>query len=173
VLRPSKRITLFLAIAAACGLFDQATKLLAQTLLPGRGSLSIFADSLRLQLTLNYGGLMGLGVGTGGHPWGQWLIVTWSSFMLAVVIVIGLSARPTGSSVAVAAALVFTGGLSNLLDRLINGAVVDFITLNCVGLRTAVFNLSDICLVIGLFVFLIGVLSERRTPSPRHAGQSV
>lgn len=48
-------------------------------------------------------------------------------------------------------ALIFAGGFGNMLDRLLYGAVVDFIELTFIPFP--VFNLADICVVMGTFLY--------------------
>ena len=53
--------------------------------------------------------------------------------------------------------LMLGGGLGNLIDRVLNGAVVDY--LNLLFMRFAVFNFADICVCVGagllvLYIFL-------------------
>ena len=48
-------------------------------------------------------------------------------------------------------ALIFAGGLGNFLDRVLYGAVVDFIELTFMPFP--VFNLADVCVVMGTFLY--------------------
>ena len=50
--------------------------------------------------------------------------------------------------------MVISGGLSNLIDRIFRGHVVDYIDINQI-FNYPVFNIADICVVIGA-ILLIG-----------------
>lgn len=50
--------------------------------------------------------------------------------------------------------LIFIGGLSNLIDRVQYGAVVDFIQIFIGNYRLSVFNLADVYIVVGLAFIL-------------------
>ena len=53
------------------------------------------------------------------------------------------------------ASLVIGGGFSNLIDRLLNdGAVVDFVSVGVGNLRTGIFNLADVAIMIGAGMLL-------------------
>ncbi len=52
------------------------------------------------------------------------------------------------------------GALGNLYDRLVYGAVIDFIELTFV--RFAVFNLADICICVGAGLTILGMLIEEK-----------
>jgi signal peptidase II len=46
--------------------------------------------------------------------------------------------------------LIIGGGFGNLLDRMLHrGAVVDFMNMGVGNLRTGIFNLADVAIVIG------------------------
>ncbi len=53
-------------------------------------------------------------------------------------------------------ALIFAGGLGNLIDRVLYGAVVDFIEFTFISFP--VFNLADVCVVTGTFLYAARVL---------------
>lgn len=56
----------------------------------------------------------------------------------------------------VAGALIIGGGTSNLLDRLLNnGAVVDFLNVGIGPLRTGIFNVADMTIMLGVAVWLL------------------
>lgn len=45
--------------------------------------------------------------------------------------------------------LIFSGGMSNLLDRLVRGYVVDYICIQLGVLKKVVFNIADVCILAG------------------------
>ncbi len=56
--------------------------------------------------------------------------------------------------------LVLAGAISNLLDRLTFDGVVDFIHISFNGWSFPIFNIADICIVIGVIIMLITHLRE-------------
>jgi len=80
-----------------------------------------------------------------GIPMGDlvvWLVVG------VLLIVIWMQRRQWNAGVA----LLLAGGLGNLVDRLVYGAVVDMFYVTGIGLW---FNLADVYIVVGLLVFLL------------------
>ena len=68
-------------------------------------------------------------------------------------------------------ALILAGGVGNLIDRLITGSVVDFIDFRLINF--AVFNVADICAVVGSIGLLVFVLyDEIKEVRARHAAKS-
>ncbi len=64
---------------------------------------------------------------------------------------------------AVSLGLIIAGVMGNLIDRLLYGVVVDFLSFNLFGWNAPVFNIADIFIVCGVFVFILdNVLLERR-----------
>ncbi len=51
--------------------------------------------------------------------------------------------------------LVISGGIGNLIDRISQGYVVDYIHMGIGGLRTGVFNLADVAISGGLIFLLV------------------
>jgi signal peptidase II len=140
-----------LPVAAIAVLADQVTKQLAVAAL-GDGPIDLVPGVLTLRLTLNSGGVFGLGQGFPGF----FLAAT-----VAIITVVLLWARRLRDSrMAVALGLIVGGGVGNLLDRIVRdlgGRVVDFVDLHV----WPVFNLADSCIVVGVgLVLLFGARSE-------------
>ena len=59
--------------------------------------------------------------------------------------------------------LVIGGALGNAIDRLLYGAVADFINITCCGLRNPYsFNLADVFIFIGLIGLLVFKSEEKQ-----------
>jgi len=58
-------------------------------------------------------------------------------------------------------ALILGGAIGNLIDRILLGAVTDFIDLGIGTLRWPVFNLADAAVTIGMITLLALILFER------------
>lgn len=146
-----------LVVAAVACALDQAAKfwLLDGFDLASRGAMPVtpFAD---LILTWNTGISYGLFQQTG--PLGQWAL-----FALKVVAVVLLAmwlARTHSRLSAVALGLIIGGAIGNAVDRLVHGAVMDFVLFHLTAATWSfqwyVFNLADAAIVAGV----VGLLYE-------------
>lgn len=50
--------------------------------------------------------------------------------------------------------LILSGTISNLIDRVIYGYIVDYIDINILNYNFPIFNISDACIVIGIMLLL-------------------
>jgi signal peptidase II len=67
-------------------------------------------------------------------------------------------------AVAVGCGLVIGGGLANMLDRLVYGAVADFFHFHAFGYNWYVFNIADVAVTLGAVAFIYDVLKPSETP---------
>ena len=56
--------------------------------------------------------------------------------------------------------LLYGGIIGNLLDRLIQGYVIDFFDFNIFGYDYPVFNIADICIVFGIILLIIAIVKK-------------
>ena len=56
--------------------------------------------------------------------------------------------------------LILSGIVGNILDRVIRGYVIDFFDFNIFGYDYPVFNIADICIVIGVILMIIVSIKE-------------
>lgn len=143
---------------------DQVTKHLATAHLMGRGQSSYLGDTLRLGYAENRGAFLNLGADL--PPWARSaLFLFGTGIVLAVCTVAALRRRRLGPS-AVGLSLVVAGGASNLVDRILRGAVVDFLNVGIGPVRTGIFNVADMAILAGLVMIL---LPHRDNVSGRNA----
>ena len=139
---------------------DRVTKHLAATNLADMPPQSFFADTLRLEYAENSGAFLGAG---GGLP--EWarigLFRIGVGLALATLAFVALKRRWAGLLL-VAASLIFAGGASNLVDRITRGSVVDFVSVGVGQLRTGIFNVADVAILLGgVFMVLAGGRRDR------------
>ncbi len=148
------KLPLIAAISLLTVFVDQATKsLAAQHLIRGEVHSYLF-DTVRIVYAENIGAFLGLG----GHLSSGarfWVFVVLVGLFLLGLVAYALFSRELNRPSVVALALLFAGGLSNFYDRLVNnGAVIDFLNVGVGPLRTGVFNVADMAIMLGLFLLI-------------------
>lgn len=94
----------------------------------------------------------------------RWLIIALSVFI--IIFFNSLSKdMPETTSKKIAFGIVYGGIFGNLLDRIFRGYVVDYLSFTIFNYDFPVFNLADICIVVG--IFLIFFLYSRKTSSKK------
>ena len=151
---------LLLAATAGC---DRVTKHLAVSALAGYPDHSYLADTVRLQYHENPGAFLSFGA-------------SWTPEVRALVFQIGnsLFLIALGSRREPAArwsrvescglALFFAGALSNLVDRITMGSVIDFLNVGIGPLRTGIFNVADVAILAGVGLPVVGSRTGILTP---------
>ncbi len=140
-----------LAVAALVGI-DQAVKLWAVNVLQPVGAMPLIPHVVELRFVLNQG--MAFSLLSGKQ---LFLIIATSAALLAVAY--GLFFRSRGKYLQQAALLlILAGGIGNLIDRVLNGEVVDYI--NLLFMRFAVFNFADICVCVGVALWVLVIFLD-------------
>src|SRR5262245_33358197 len=137
---------------------DRVTKHIAATTLAGSPPRSYFGGIFRLEYAENAGAFLSLGSTL--PDWARTgLLVFVAAAGLIAVAVASIKFRWAGVPFT-GAALFVAGGASNLIDRIARGSVVDFMNVGLGSLRTGIFNVADIALVLGVAFMVLG--SSRR-----------
>ena len=159
-----KRILVLLVVLVVCAGCDQATKSIAQQTLSGMPPQTLVAGLVRLEYTENPGAFLSLGAKLSDDA-RFWIFTVMVAVLLIGLLVFAFRMSPnTPFLIILAIALIVGGGLSNLIDRLVNdGRVVDFMQLGIGPLRTGVFNVADVAIMGGLAVMLVIVLRDSKT----------
>jgi signal peptidase II len=139
---------------------DQATKYLAATHL-GAAPRSFWHDTIRFEYAENAGAFLGLGA-TWPFAARVALFVVGTAMMLVAVATLYARVRwSTRSRFGIG--LLWAGGLSNLIDRALYGRVPDFLNVGVGSLRTGIFNVADVVILLGSALLLLDALRVRRT----------
>jgi signal peptidase II len=166
--RLASRLVLVLAVLGTIGC-DRVTKYLAAGALAGIPGRSYLGDTIWLGYVENRGGFLSLGAGL--SPAVRTVIFTvGTGLMLVALIVVAIRHRWRGWP-AIGLALFISGGVSNWIDRAVRGSVVDFLNVGIGPVRTGVFNVADVAIMLGAaIVVLVGF---RHTPEkPRTVSES-
>ena len=88
----------------------------------------------------------------GGAEASRWILV---ALALAIIVLLVVWLLRSGQGIVrFALVLVIGGALSNVIDRVVYGAVVDFIDIHAFGWHWPAFNLADMAIVLGTAMLL-------------------
>ena len=165
-MKASIKIFLFCLLSFAFIGCDRATKDIAKEHLKGKEAISYFHNTVRLQYVENTGAAM---------SFGDQLPKTASIILLSFLPLLLLmylfiysvkNARHISFMKMFSFALIFAGGIGNIIDRILyDRHVPDFMNLGINNFRTGIFNVADVCVtagVTGLFLFY----GRKATQSP-------
>ena len=132
---------LYAALVIALVVLDQLVKYLVLTHIPLGGHMDFLPHVLELTYVKNTGAAFSI---LNQHTWLLALISLVMSALLAWALFKPLFRHPLGRFFL---ALVLAGAVGNLIDRALRGFVVDMF--NVLFMSFAVFNVADICVVVG------------------------
>jgi signal peptidase II len=143
------RLTVLVALAVL--LLDQASKywVVRHLDLEHRLSIDVLPPFLSFRMAWNQG--INFGLFSNDAELMRWILI---AIALAVSAWVWLWMRrePQSRLMQVAAGLLIGGALGNVVDRLIYGAVADFLNMSCCGIDNPfAFNLADVSIFAGAF----------------------
>lgn len=159
-----KKIFILGSILIVMVALDQWTKALAVQYLQAHPGHEFFGGVFQLIYAENPGAFLGMGGG-----WSR----TARFFVFGLAVAAGLVAMlwsilrdKLNAYDFYAYTFILSGGIGNVIDRLThdNGHVVDFLFIDLKlfsWLRTGVFNIADICIVIGVLIAFLPLLKNR------------
>jgi signal peptidase II len=142
---------------------DRVTKHIAAQMLAGLPTQSYLADTLRLGYAENVGGFLSLGADLPAPV--RAIIFTSATGVLLVLLIAAAWRGGWDRWRSLALALFIAGGLSNWLDRLVSGSVVDFLNVGIGGFRTGVFNVADMAIMAGVALLVVAEIKTSRARS--------
>ena len=145
--------TISLAAAALLVAADQGIKAWATAQLMPVGVMAVLPGIVELRYVLNDGMAFSMLAGKQG------ILIGVTSLMLIGVLV-WLLRGDMPLLERISWTLVLGGGIGNLIDRVLNGVVVDYI--NVLFMHFAVFNFADICVCCGVGLLILSILLDGR-----------
>ncbi|MGN0707148.1 MAG: signal peptidase II [Faecalibacterium sp.] len=140
-----------LLIAVLVGI-DQVIKLWAVNVLEPVGAMPLIPHVVELNFVLNPGMAFSLLSGK------QTFLILATSIAMLVMLYWLLFRCQNDRLQQAAFVLIIGGGIGNLIDRVLNGVVVDYI--NLLFMDFAVFNFADICVCVGVGLWILDILLE-------------
>ncbi len=148
----------YVLIAAAALALDQISKYLIEAFIPLGGTISIIDGFFDLTYVRNTGAAWSLFAGSG-----MTFFYVITAVALAALVLFYRHTSPRDVLTRCGLALMISGALGNLIDRICFQYVRDFLHFNFFGYDFPVFNIADSVLCIGVFLIIVAfVLEERR-----------
>ena len=153
-----KRILFTFVVIVVCIGCDQATKSLASYQLSGSEPVGVIGKVFRLEYTENSGAMLGVGADL-SEGTRFWLFTVFAACALLGILTFTIADAKLKRTDILSLSLILGGGISNLVDRLFKGGVViDFMIVTAGPFHTAIFNLADLSIVMGLLLLAISNL---------------
>lgn len=147
----------WLAISALVIGFDQFAKYLSIQRLSLVNSLSVFPG---FDLTLRYNRGAAFSLFANAFGWQRWFLIGFA-LVISIFIYVWLGRLPSKEKQeGLALSLILGGAVGNLLDRIFNGYVTDFLLFHYKHWEWPAFNLADTAICIGVCL-LIPTLFKR------------
>ncbi|MFZ5964553.1 signal peptidase II [Thalassococcus sp. BH17M4-6] len=130
-------------------LLDQATKYAVVHWLDlrTRGEIDVLPPFVNFRMAWNYG--INFGLLSGQTQLTKWLLVS-VALGIVLFVLVWLRRDPPGRLGLISGGLLIGGALGNVIDRLLYGAVADFLNMSCCGISNPyAFNVADISIFAG------------------------
>jgi len=153
-------IVIILIFVVSLGL-DQISKSIAREKLEYHEQIEVLGKYLVLNKVENTGAFLGAGDSLPG-PINKALLI------FLPIIAIGFAGyylfkkKDMTMLMTVGIALIISGGLGNLYDRIIYGSVTDFIYMDFVLFHTGILNIADVAVTAGFFVLIFDMILNRK-----------
>lgn len=158
-----KRLFFCCVVMVGIVALDQITKYLAVTHLKGQGDYRLWEEVLHFRYHENTGAAFGM---LQNHRWVFLFVST-----IAILAIFGYLwfAEKKAPLLNLGLAMVAGGGIGNMIDRVANGYVVDFIYAICIDF--AIFNVADsfVCIGAGLICLSLVLDIIRESKQKNHA----
>ena len=118
------------------------------------GNIEVWPPFLNFSMAWNYG--INFGLMAEDSPLTRWSVIG-VALAISAAVIWWVHVDPAGRWQKIAAGLLVGGALGNVIDRLLYGAVADFLNVSCCGLSNPyAFNMADIAVfagAIGMVIF--------------------
>ncbi len=145
-------MVLSLVICAAVILLDQLSKYLVVQNIAEGGTVRCIDGLFHLTYIRNEGAAFGM---LADH---RWVFMVVSAAAIIAIIVYIWRAKPRSIWLKTALGMIIGGGIGNMIDRTLNGYVVDFIEVDF--MKFAVFNVADSFVTVACGILIVYLIIE-------------
>lgn len=153
-------------VAAAVFVIDQALKYYVVHVLSLAQvrAIDVWPPFLNLRMAWNTG--INFGLFSGGTDWARWVLIG-IALAICAGVVVWMWRDPPGRWGLFSAGLLVGGALGNVVDRVLYGAVADFLNMSCCGIDNPFsFNVADISIFAGAVGLVLFTGGDGRKKAP-------
>lgn len=148
------RYVLILFLLTANISCDQISKTIIREKMFSHEEINVFSDYFKLIKVENTGAFLSLG-NTIPQPFKSLILSFLPLLFLAIAGVYVFTKKTLSLSRVIAISFVIGGGVGNIYDRLVHGSVTDFLHIDLGIVRTGIFNMADVSIMVGMVMLLI------------------
>lgn len=160
----SRVLAVIAIIVANIGL-DQWTKIWARETLQFQPPRSYWNDFFKLIYVENKGAFLSMGSEL-SDGMRMVLLHVFPVILLGALTLYAMFSKALNRWQIVGMSFIIGGGISNVVDRIMQGQVTDFMNMGLFGLRTGIFNFADVSIMVGLFIMLPFAFQKEPQPTP-------
>lgn len=162
----NQRYTLFTAISVIGIIVDQITKIYIDRTMQLYDSIPIIEDFFHLTYVRNKGAAFSF---LSNASWRLPFFITVSIIAALVILIAFRKLRDDQRLAHTSLALIFSGAVGNLIDRVRLGEVIDFLDAHWYRHHWPAFNVADSLICVGVFLLAIDMLLEEKRLKNRPA----
>ncbi|HHW69281.1 MAG TPA: signal peptidase II [Tenericutes bacterium] len=141
-------LKIFTIITLLFVVIDQAVKLIVKINMNVFESIEIIKNFFYITYVQNEGAAWGILSGN------RLILILSSIFTLILIYFCFIKGNTLSKVEEIIYGILFAGILGNLFDRVLYGYVIDYLDFNIFNYNFPVFNIADICIVIGMFLLV-------------------
>ena len=147
-------------------LLDQVTKAIVLNQMPLYRSITVIPGFFNLTHIQNPGGAFGFLADQSAHV--RYIVFLFFSFLaIGVLFYLYLSTPSKEMVLATGFALILSGAIGNIIDRLRFGQVVDFLDFYVQNLHWPAFNIADSAIAVGIGIFIWQMIFQKKCEVPK------
>ena len=143
-------------------IIDQISKIIVINKLSNHNPVEVIKSFFYLTYTNNEGAAFSILTGK------RILLIIVSLIVIGILVYYIRKTKIKENINKIALSLVIGGSIGNLIDRILRGAVVDFLDFKIFGYNYPIFNLADTFIVLGVFLLLISMFRKDKNNDHRH-----
>lgn len=155
---------ILICVSAIVLVIDQVTKLRIARTMDLHSSITVVENFFNITYLRNKGAAFGV-LAHSSYRLPFFIMVS----LVAIAVIAGVlhRLRPDQKFTALALALIFSGALGNLIDRVRLGEVIDFLDAHWYSHHWPAFNVADSAICVGVFLLAIDMFIEEKRQKTR------